>query len=267
LRWNPNNLEKIAYKAAMEADVTDILKGIQADEMISEPFRLDRAISALKKIPLDDKYMHYRSRFQSRNNGESIRARLIGVPIKFEGEPADEKEAQMRELIKMYTHAIRLQGDMDLSGDSADLTFYRAPKERNIMTQFFYLPKDDVNVGDYWSLPVTFFIELGPGIYEQTGKKHNRVKLHSLTNSTNGLVAELHYLVSESVEGYAERVVGTSNDPVPFKLNITIYGYGEFLVEKGYWQRQVTVIDYTASGYTDAHKKHLFALALEESGE
>jgi hypothetical protein len=66
---------------------------------------------------------------------------MIGVPVAFEGEVSDEREAELREIVNLNINIISLQGDMDLSGDNADLTFYRSIRERNTMTQFFYLPK------------------------------------------------------------------------------------------------------------------------------
>jgi len=104
------------------------------------------------------------------------------MPARFKGEPADEREAKLHDLADLFNGTIRLQGDMDLTGNSAELTFYRAPKERNIMTQFFYLPRGDVSVGDHWPLPVQP-IELGAGFFVQEGTIHNRVTLTGVTLS------------------------------------------------------------------------------------
>jgi len=153
---------------------------------------------------------------------------------------------------------------MDLSGDSADLTFYRLPRERNIMTQLFYLPKNDVTAGDHWQLPVKL-LELGPGFFAQETATHNRVTLTALRPSPAGAVAELHYFVSERASGYEERLASAQRGRQPFSMNITTFGYGEFLIEQGHWRRQVTVIDYAGSSYAKkVHKQHLFALELEK---
>jgi hypothetical protein len=264
LRWNPDGIERLVYKAAAEIDITDKLGKLEAERWISDPTEFNKIISRLKRLPLKDEYMHYRTHLKRLDNGRAIRVQMIGVPVVFKGEAADEREEEQRKLIDFLAGDIRLQGDMDLSGDSADLTFYRWFKERNIMTQFFYLPKDDVAVGDHWRLPIKL-VELGPGSFVQEAANHNRVTLTALKPSPAGTVAEVRYLVNDRIEGYGERLTNTERGRPPFGINFTVFGYGEFLVDKGHWLRQVTVIDYAGSGYAKMHKQHLFALELLEA--
>jgi hypothetical protein len=263
LRWNPDGIEKLIYRTAVEADITGELGKLEPERWISEPVELDKIIAKLKRLPLKEEYMHYRTHLERLDKGRAIRVRMIGVPVALEGDAVDERETELRERITAFTGAIMVQGDMDLSGDSAELTFYRVPGERATLTQFFYLPKGDVVIGDHWRQPITF-IEQGPGFFVQEATNHNRVTLTALKPSPAGTVAELQYFVGERVEGYAERLANTQRSRSKYSLNVTLFGYGEFLVEKGHWLRQVTVIDYSGSGYAQVHKQHLFALELHE---
>jgi hypothetical protein len=263
LRWNPHEIEKVFYKAAAEIDITDKLGDLEPQRWIADPNEFDKILERLKRLPLKEEYMHYRSRQKSLDNGRIIRVQMVGVPIEFEGEAANERDAELRERVAVLTNAIMLQGDMDLFGDSANLTFYRSPKERNIMTQLFYLPRSDAAIGDHWRLPIRL-LGLGPGFFAQETSSHNQITLAALRSSPAGTVAELRYLVSEKAAGYGERLAGSKLGRQPFDLNITLFGYGEFLVEQGHWLRLVTVIDYAGNGVTKLHKQQLFALELEK---
>lgn len=164
LRWNLAGIEKRSYHAAMEVDITGSFDKLEPERLISDSSEFDKVIARLKRLPLKNEYMHYRAYLKGLDSGRAIRVRMVGVPVEFAGEVVDEREAERRELVDLYTDIIRLQGDMDLTGDSSNLTFYRSPNERNLMTEYFYLPKEDVVVGDHWRLPVKF-IELGPGFF------------------------------------------------------------------------------------------------------
>jgi len=49
-------------------------------------------------------------------------------------------------------------------------------------------------------------------------------------------------------------------NPDALAINLTIFGYGKFLVEQSYWLRQVTVADYAGSGLAKIDKQNLFVL-------
>jgi hypothetical protein len=224
---------------------------------------LDGVIKQLKSMPLPEAYFHYRTRLKKIDNGRAIRVQMVGVPVKFQGTPMNDVELELRQRVEALTNAIMLQGDMDVYGNSADLTFYRLPKERNILTQFFYLPTGNVTVGDSWMLPVKF-IELGPGIFIQHTSSHNQVTLTALKQTPRGTVAELQYLIIEKADGYVERIANSGKGRPPFALNIASVGYGEFLVEQGCWLRQAFVFSYAGTGEAKLHKQHLFALELND---
>lgn len=262
LRWNPHTLQSLNYKAAADIDITGELGALNPATWLDNPSKFQEIIYKLKTLPLPKAYLHYRLHLQPIREGKAFRARMAGVPVKFDGKPANARERELQQRIQALTSAIMLQGDMDLSGDSAELTFYRSPKERNILTSFFYLPKQPVEVGDHWPLPVNL-IETGPGIFVQQSAVHNQVTLTALKHTPQGTVAELCYLVSEKVEGYIERVANTRKGRPPFALNFTLFGYGEYLVDQGHWLRQVWVIDYTGKGRASVHKQNLFALELD----
>jgi hypothetical protein len=265
LRWNSGDIEKLTYKTALEADITGVLGELDSASWGSNPAEFDRVIERLKTLPLKDEYMHFRTQFKPLDGGRGIRVRMIGVPVTFDGAPADEQEAELREKISAFVGALYVKGDMDRQGRSRDLTFYRVPTERQTLTQFFYLPEGDLTVGDHWRLPVNFIV-LGPGFFVQKALSHNRVTLTALRPSPAGRVAELRYLVSDRVEGYAERMPGAKDGQHPFSMSVAFFGFGEFLVEEGRWLRQVTVTDYGGSGVTELHMQRLFALELEEGG-
>lgn len=264
LVWHPEVLDKLEYAAAAEIDVSGLLGELNTEEWQTNQSAYLAAIDRLKQLPLPDMYLHHRAHFKALDNGKAIRVQLVGVPVTFNEEPKDEHEMDMRDRIDAFTNAIMLQGDMDLSGNSADLTFYRSFSERNIMTQFFYLPNGEISVGDHWQLPVQY-IELGPGIFVQSSSRHNQVTLAELKQTPAGTVAVLHYLVSEQVDGYLERVANSDKGRPPFGLKMACFGYGEFLIEKGHWLRQVLILSYDGKGQASGlHKQHLFALQLKQ---
>ena len=263
LVWHSEDLGKLDYAAAAEVDVTGLLGELNTEEWQTNQSAYLAVIERLKQLPLPETYLHYRAHLNARDNGKAIRVKIVGVPVKFTEKPKDEQEMAVRDRIDAFANAIMLQGDMDMSGNSADLTFYRTPKERNILTQFFYLPTGNVSVGDHWELPVKY-IELGPGIFVQSSSRHNQVTLAELKHTSEGTVAVLHYLISEQVDGYMERVVNSDKGRPPFGLKTVCFGYGEFLVEKGRWLRQVLILSYDGEGKAgQLHKQNLFALRLK----
>lgn len=261
LRWDVEKVAQREYKAAMEVDVTGELGGIgSANRKISRE-ALSGIVQDMKRLSFPEAYYHYRTRFESIRNGDALRVRLVGVPVALEGEPSNRKELELSHRTSALTNAIMLQGDIDSSGDGTELTFYRNTKERNVLTQLFYLPKGEVAPGETWVLPVKLG-EFGPGIFVEDSARQNQVTLAALRDTPQGRMAELHYLVEEDVNGFMERNINNADARATFGMKVTLFGYGEFLVERGYWLRQVLVISYTGKGAAKVNGMHLFALEL-----
>jgi len=88
LRWNPDESEKVVYKTAAEIDITGKLGDLEPQRWIADPAEFNKTLEKLKRLPLKEGYMHYRSRLKKLHNGRSIRVRMVGVPIEFKGEAA-----------------------------------------------------------------------------------------------------------------------------------------------------------------------------------
>jgi len=262
LRWKAKGIEKLDYETTADTDITGQLGNFTHIEWVNDTAKLEKLIDKLKDFPIPAPYMHYRMHLKSIRDHKAIRATMVGVQVKYKSKSEDEKIIALRQRIDALTNAIMMQGDFDLFGDSANLTFYRIPNERNILTTFFYLPKREVSVGEHWSLPVKL-IELGPGIFVKHSAFYNRVTLTSLKDTPQGTVAQLQYIISENVDGYVERVANSRNGRPPFALSTSILGYGEFLVEQGHWLRQIWILAYHGTGKSKLNKQSLFAIELK----
>lgn len=77
LRWNPDAIDKLVYKSAVEADITGRLGELEPGRWIADPDEFDRIIAKLKRLPLKDEYRHYRTYPKKPDNGRGIRVRML----------------------------------------------------------------------------------------------------------------------------------------------------------------------------------------------
>jgi len=141
------------------------------------------------------------------------------------------------------------------SGDN--LSFYLKQRQKNLVSLLFQLPKSKVSINSHWTIPVNL-IEAGPGPFHAAlAERSNNAYLASISTIDGDRIAEIHYLISEKVEGYFET---QSMKKVDSSFDISFIAYGEFLVDKGRWKRFRGQLTSNVQGTNQSSNKSLFAL-------
>lgn len=263
LKWKIDQEQEKTFHAIGEWDITNQFNQIGLPQWPGHFSEFAAFSEQLKNIKIPKEYYHYKLDLHMHKDSQAIRAKMAGIPVKFNSDPKNDMELELRERVSALQNAIMLQGDFDTVGNSSELTFYRTQKERNILTMFFQLPAGDISIGDEWSLPINL-IETGPGIFVEDSTFNNKVKLINLISTSDGTIAEIQYRIEENIKGYIQRMPDKNKERPEFSFTVSSIGYGEFLVEKGYWKRQTYIISYSSTGASNLNNKYLFALELRE---
>ncbi len=263
LRWNPDTVRGIHYRTVLELPITDDVAVLDFNLLTNDPDLLAHEIDKIREMPINIEQLHVRATLTPNINNDVLRVEMVGIPMAFEGEPKNAEEQEFRHRVGAFAGTIQMHIDMDLSGNSHELSFYRSQRERNATTMLLYLPQKKVEVGDRWSIPVQL-LTLGSGLIANNASQHNQAWLKNIKQTQLGSIAEVEFLLVEHAEGYAERISGDVEDRLPFSISFAYVGFGEFNIEKGYWQRIIGHFSALGTGSANIRKKLLYALVLED---
>jgi len=196
-------------------------------------------------------------------NSSVLEVKVVAAPPKLLlTEPQSEQASSEYKIRQAQAGSIQLLADMNPSGNL--LSFYRNQKQRNLVSLFFQLPYKPVNVGDSWNIPV-HLIDLGNNYVVEIAQQFSRALLLSKTiNSQGDTVAKILYIVNENVKGNFQFKADADPNAKPFSLEASYIGYGELVVDKGYWKRHIGQMSYVGTGNVPINVKKLHALVYQE---
>ncbi len=195
------------------------------------------------------------------NSANDLEVKLVGAPALLDVEPQTEQAVAKLKIREAKAGTIQLLAHMDSRGNV--LSSYHFQKQKNLVSLFFQLPNKPVKVGDTWDIPVQF-IELGNGyVVDETQNFKRAILLSKSTNKQGEVIAKILFVVHEFVKGQFQFKDGATLSAVPFSLDAGYIGYGELVVNRGYWARHVGQVAYVGTGQSPMNVKKLHALVYK----
>lgn len=175
-----------------------------------------------------------------------IRISIVGVQPDFENPPADRQEEYDRAIMQANAGNIVLLGDYSSNGQL--LSFFLEPSQKSLSNLLFALPNQPVSSGDSWPLEV-YGLEMSPGFIPDNAHRLASGHLDGVTTDSQGRkIAELFYLIAESVSGHFRLTQGEEIEKLPVDVELSYFAHAHFLVDEGRWLNFKAVRLHTSTG-------------------
>lgn len=191
---------------------------------------------------------------------DHLRVVMIGTIPEYESPPKNKMEKSLRELTEARNGELLLVGDMDRSGKL--LSFYLRPNQSVVMSLAFSLPKNEVKIGDSWSIPINL-IQIPTNYFPDKINRVNKVFLEEISEQDNGQsIAKLFYVITEEVVGKYK--FSYSDEVVASEITMSLLAYAEFNLDLGQWHKFTGITYYSSEGHPGGKGLKLYALLPKE---
>jgi hypothetical protein len=257
LRWAPDLKKPLVFNTVIQEIPTDDLGLSHGFDVLSDPKLREKIKNKLAELELPA----VNNMTSIVTEGDNIRIKMIGKKPTYIKPAKNDIEIMQREVAELNDGKFQLIADIDHSGKLQ--SFYLKQKQKNLISLFFGLPHDRVEVGDSWSLPMNL-IEIGTNFFPTHQGRVNKVFLDEITLSEQGeSIATLFYVIAEEVEGQYE--YSNTDKKIPMSLAFSYIAYGEFYINKGYWKKFNSIAYLTGSGTSQNKNATIYALTpIEE---
>ena len=189
----------------------------------------------------------------------NISVKIIVGKIDFSnnGEQPDE----VKDLFKKMEGTVQIRGEISEQGEIT--SFYLEQKQKNMIAMLFELPKRKVKEGDTWSLDVNLLM-MGAGFIAKSADRVNKVTLKTLSpDKSNNMIAELEYLIAESVEGVFLNPM--SGEEISTEMSMSFVGTGHFNVTEGRFEKMIGRLGIKSSGIMASENQQELSLEYLKS--